>query len=83
MQAGIWDSPLGERGWIAVLSTALENLDQDHIPEQLTAPLASWAALATYLMHDHRPTTGGPPKPSSYEKAPPRCRTCSRPPNIS
>lgn len=69
VQAGIWDSPLGERGWIAVLSTALENLDQDHIPEQLTAPLASWAALAAYLMHDHRPTTGRPAEALSYEKA--------------
>jgi hypothetical protein len=69
VQAGIWDSPLGERGWIAVLSTALENLDQDHIPEQLIGPLASWAALATYLMHDHRPTTGRSAEVLSYEKA--------------
>jgi len=69
VEAGIWDSPLGERGWIAVLSTALENLDQDHIPNQLTAPLASWAALATYLMHDHRPSTGRPAEVLSYEKA--------------
>jgi hypothetical protein len=69
VQAGIWDSPLGERGWIAVLSTALENLDDDHIPDQLTAPLASWAALAAYLMHDHRPVTGRPAEALSYEKA--------------
>ena len=69
VQAGIWDSPLGERGWIAVLSTALENLDQDHIPEQLTAPLASWAALAAYLMHAHRPMTGRPAEVLSYERA--------------
>ncbi len=38
VQAGIWDSPLGERGWIAVLSTALENLDQDDIPEPTEPP---------------------------------------------
>ena len=69
VQADIWDSPLGERGWIAVLSTALENLDKDHIPEQLTAPLASWAAVAAYLMHDHRPVTGRPAEALSYEKA--------------
>lgn len=69
VQAGIWDSPLGERGWIAVLSTALENLDQDDIPDQLTAPLASWAALAAYFMHDHRPVTGRPAEVLAYEKA--------------
>jgi hypothetical protein len=69
VQAGIWDSPLGERGWIAVLSTALENLDEDDIPDQLTAPLASWAALTAYLMHDHRPVTGRPAEALSYEKA--------------
>jgi len=69
VQAGIWDSPLGERGWIGVLSTALENLDQDDIPDQLSAPLASWAALAAYLMHDHRPATGRPAEVLSYEKA--------------
>jgi hypothetical protein len=69
VQAGIWDSPLGQRGWIAVLSTALENLDQDHIPDQLTVPLASWAALAAYLVHDHRPATGRPAEVLAYEKA--------------
>jgi hypothetical protein len=69
VQAGIWDTPLGERGWIAVLSTALENLDQDDIPEQLTGPLASWAALATYLMHDHRPSTGRGAEVLSYDEA--------------
>ncbi len=69
VQAGIWDSPLGERGWIGVLSTALENLGQDDIPEQLSTPLASWAALAAYLMHDHRPTTGRGAEVLSYDKA--------------
>jgi hypothetical protein len=69
VQAGIWDSPLGERGWIGVLSTALENLDLDDIPEQLTVPLASWAALATYIMHDHRPPAGRPAEVLAYDKA--------------
>jgi hypothetical protein len=69
VQADIWDSPLGGQGWIAVLSKALENLDGDQIPEQLTAPTASWAALAAYLMHDSLPTAGRPAEALSYEKA--------------
>lgn len=36
VQAGIWDSPLGEQGWIAVLSTALENLDEDRLGNLVT-----------------------------------------------
>lgn len=69
MQARIWDTPLGERGWISVLSKAVEELDQNDIPGPLTASLASWAALATYLIHDHRPMTGRPAEVLAYEKA--------------
>jgi hypothetical protein len=60
IEAGIWDSPLGEPGWIRVLTSALTRLDQDDLPDRLTAPAAAWAALATYLLHDSRPTTGRP-----------------------
>ena len=67
--AGTWDDPLGEQGWIRVVCTALESLDQDDIPDALSAQVASWAALATYLMHEHRPATGRVAETLSYEKA--------------
>jgi hypothetical protein len=59
-EGGIWDGPLGEDGWIRVLAAALERLDQDDLPGRLDIPAATWAALATYLLHDSRPTTGRP-----------------------
>jgi hypothetical protein len=69
VQAGTWDEPLGEQGWIRVVSKALESLDRDDIPDRLSPQVASWAALATYLMHQHRPTTGRVAETLSYEKA--------------
>jgi hypothetical protein len=69
MQAGTWDDPFGEQGWIRVVCAALEGLDRDDIPDRLSPQVASWAALATYLMHEHRPVTGRVAETLSYEKA--------------
>jgi len=69
VEAGIWDSPLGDQGWIRVVSEALENLDRDDIPERISSRVASWAAIALYLVHEHRPTTGRPAEALLYEKA--------------
>lgn len=69
VQAGTWDDPLGEQGWVRVVCMALENLDRDDIPDRLSPQVASWAALATYLMHEHRPTTGRVAETFSYENA--------------
>jgi hypothetical protein len=69
VQAEVWDGPLGEDGWFPVVGGALQNLDRDDIPEQLSASAASWAATAAYLMHEHRPTTGRTPDVLAYEKA--------------
>jgi hypothetical protein len=69
IQAGVWDSPVGDQGWIRVVSRALENLEDGDIPEPLSPLVASWAALAIYLMHEHRPTTGRSAEVVQYEKA--------------
>jgi hypothetical protein len=68
IQAGVWDSPVGDQGWIRVVSRALESLEDGGIPEQLSPRVASWMALAIYLMHEHRPTTGRPAEVLQYEK---------------
>jgi hypothetical protein len=57
-QAKLWDGALGEQGWFPVVGRALQNLDRDDIPEQLSVSAANWAATATYLMHEYRPTSG-------------------------
>src|SRR5512146_840325 len=69
VQAGLWESPLGDQGWIRVVSRALESLGDGDVPERLSPRAASWAALAIYLMHEHRPTTGRPAEALHYEKA--------------
>jgi hypothetical protein len=68
-EAGIWDGPLGEAGWIRVLAAALERLDQDDLPGRLDIPAATWAALAAYLMHDSRPASGRPAEFQLYQNA--------------
>jgi hypothetical protein len=68
-ESGVWDSPLGEDGWLRVASTILQSLGQAQIPEPLSTRAASWAALGTYLMHEHRPTTGRPAEATWYEEA--------------
>jgi len=69
VQAEIWDGPLGDQGWIRVVSAALGQLDQGDIPERLNGSVASWAAVAAYLMHEHRPTTGRTAEVLWYEEA--------------
>jgi hypothetical protein len=69
VQAELWDGPLGDEGWIRVVSRVLEMLGNGDIPDPLSARAATWAALAIYLMHEHRPTTGRPAQAVQYEKA--------------
>lgn len=69
IQAGVWDGPLGDRGWFRIVRKALEKLDQDDIPERMSSCAASWAAIAIYLMHEHRPTTGRTAEVLFYEQA--------------
>lgn len=47
----------------------LENIGRNHVPDHLTPQAASWAALAVYLMHDHRPTHAQTAEALDYEKA--------------
>lgn len=68
VHAGIWADPLGDDGWFPVLAEALSHLDKDDIPPQLSSAAASWASVAVYLMHEHRPTTGRPAELLRYEK---------------
>jgi hypothetical protein len=58
VEGGAWDSPSGDSGWMKVVATALGNLDRDDIPASLSEALASWAALATYQLYDHRLVSG-------------------------
>ena len=69
VQADVWDGPLGDQGWIRIVSQALENLDRDDIPERISNRAASWAAIAIYLLHEHRPTIGRPAEVLQYERA--------------
>jgi hypothetical protein len=69
VESGIWDSPLGEDGWVRAASTSLEALSQAEISEALSTRVGSWAALAVYLMHEHRPATGHPAEAKWYEDA--------------
>ena len=83
VQSDVWDGPLGGQGWIRVVSQALENLDRDDIPERISSRAASWAAIAIYLLHEHRPTIGRPAEPSSTRKPRPRCHTCFQTPTAT
>jgi hypothetical protein len=69
VESGIWDGPLGEDGWLRAASTILESLGQAEIPEALSSRVGSWAALAVYLMREHRPTTGHAAEAKWYEEA--------------
>jgi hypothetical protein len=57
IETGIWAEPTGDGGWFTVLKGALSNLADCQMPEQLEKHVGSLAALAVYLMHEHRPTT--------------------------
>jgi hypothetical protein len=69
VQAKAWDSPVGDQGWLPVVSAAIGEIDEDDIPERLSTSAASWAATAVYLMHEHRPTTGRSAEARLYEEA--------------
>lgn len=69
VEAGVWDEPTGKDGWIWLLAKAMEKLDLDDIPERISSRAASWAALATYLMHEHLPRTGRAAEVTWYEKS--------------
>ena len=68
-QAGVWDGAQGPDGWMPVGARAVGNLARGDLPEPLAAAAASWAALAMYLMHEHRPAAGRGPEAAAYEEA--------------
>jgi hypothetical protein len=68
-EAGVWDGPQGPDGWIPVCAEAVRSLVRGDLPERLAAAAASWAALAVYLMHEHRPAGGRAPEAAAYEEA--------------
>jgi hypothetical protein len=69
VEAGTWDSPSGDNGWMKVVATALGNLDRDDVPASLSEPLASWAALATYQLYDRRLVSGSTADTTWYDQA--------------
>jgi hypothetical protein len=69
VEAGTWDSPSGDSGWMKVVATALGNLDLDDIAASLSEALASWAALATYQLYDRRLVSGNAADTVWYDKA--------------
>jgi hypothetical protein len=68
-EAGVWDGPQGPDGWVPACAAAVGNLARGDLPERLAAPAASWAALAIYLMHEQRLTSGRTPEAAAYEEA--------------
>ena len=68
-EAGLWDGPQGPDGWVSVCAAAVRNLVRGDLPERLAAAAASWAALAMYLMHEHRSAAGPTAEAAAYEEA--------------
>jgi hypothetical protein len=68
-EAGVWEGAQGPDGWVSACAGAVTTLVRDDLPERLTAAAASWAALAMYLMHEHRPAGGRAPEAAAYEEA--------------
>jgi len=68
VEAGVWDDPQGSDGWVSVCAEAVRNLVRGDLPERLAIAAASWAALAMYLMHEHRLADGRAPD-AAYEAA--------------
>jgi hypothetical protein len=68
-EARVWDGPPGPDGWISACAQAVRNLVRGDIPERLVTAAASWAALAMYLMHEHRPADGRAPEAVAYGEA--------------
>lgn len=69
VQSQVWEDPLGDQGWMRILGATLGCLDQGDIPERICPQVASVAAVAIYLMHECRPTTGRIAEVLLYEKA--------------
>jgi hypothetical protein len=69
VQSQVWENPLGEQGWMRILGATLGSLDLGDIPERICRHAASVAAVAIYLMHEYRPTTGRTAEVFLYEKA--------------
>jgi hypothetical protein len=69
VQSHVWEDPLGDEGWMRILAAALGSLDLGDIPERICRQAASVAAVAIYLMHEYRPTTGRTAEVLLYEKA--------------
>jgi hypothetical protein len=69
VQAQVWEDPLGDQGWMRILGATLGSLDLGDIPERICRQAASVAAVAIYLMHEYRPTTGRTAEVLLYEKA--------------
>ncbi len=67
-EAGVWDGPQGPDGWVSACAGAVRNLVGGDLPDRLAVAAASWAALAIYLMHEHRPPSGRAPA-AAYEEA--------------
>ena len=57
IQSHFWETALGDQGWMRVLGTAIKTLNSDDTPERISSQIASVAAVAIYLMHEHRPTS--------------------------
>jgi hypothetical protein len=68
-EAGIWDGPQGPDGWVPACAAAVVNLARGDVPDRLAAAAASWAALAVYLMHEHRTADGRPPEATAQAEA--------------
>jgi hypothetical protein len=68
VESGAWDSPLGEDGWLRIAAAILETLGRADIPNALSPRAGSWAALAVYLMYEHRPASGHSAEAMLYEE---------------
>jgi hypothetical protein len=69
IQSQVWEGALGDQGWMRILGAAIGYLDLGDIPERICRQAASVAAVAIYLMHEYRPTTGRTGEVLLYEKA--------------
>jgi hypothetical protein len=69
LQSHVWEDPIGGQGWMRILGETLGSLDLGDIPERICRQVASAAAVAIYVMHEYRPTTGRTAAVLLYEKA--------------
>lgn len=65
----IWDRFDGEDGWVEVLAALLSVLDDGAVPTDLEANVASFAAVAIYLIRDHVPASGRTREAVRFEAA--------------